>query len=398
MENSILNKIWPISKAIQGIIIFLVISLVGIMLIGCQQPLTINNELVELEGWKLIWADEFSENTLISTNWTYDIGGGGWGNHELQTYTNNIENIRIENGVLIIEAIKNETGPRKYTSARIKTQSLQAFTYGRIEASIQIPKGQGIWSAFWMLGEDFPTSGWPNSGEIDILENIGRENTIYGTIHGPGYSGGNGVGSPYYPKEILSDGFHTYAIEWSINEISWYLDDVKYNTIRSTGVPGNWVYDHPFFIILNVAVGGEWPGPPGNSTVFPQQMLVDYVRVYKSSNSETSQLDIDGQMHVDSVNLEILELEDGVRQGQIFVTILDEFGNSVEGARVKGGWLGIVRKGDSDMLTGENGVAGPFYSFKTTSNGEISFCVTAVVGGGHSYDKGENVRTCAFSD
>ena len=118
-------------------------------------------------------------------------------------------------------------------------------------------------------------------------------------------------------------------------------------------------------------MGGEWPGPPGNSTVFPQQMLVDYVRVYKSSNSETSQLDIDGQMHVDSVNLEILELEDGVRQGQIFVTILDEFGNSVEGARVKGGWLGIVRKGDSDMLTGENGVAGPFYSFKTTSN---DFC------------------------
>ena len=354
-------------------------------------------EMEAINGYTLIWQDEFEGDQLNPDNWTYDLGGGGWGNHELQTYTSDPENVRVEDGHLIIEAIKPESGTRKYTSGRIKTQGQQAFAYGRIEARIKLPEGQGIWSAFWMLGEDFPNNGWPQSGEIDILENIGRDNTIHGTVHGPGYSGGAGVGGSYASSELDTSDFHVYAIEWEPNEIRWYVDDINYFLLRPTDVPGQWVYDHPFFIIMNIAVGGDWPGPPNDSTEFPQQMVVDYVRVYQSPNGESASTNAGGEMHVDSVELEIKEL-DGERQGEIFVRIVNQAGQPVEGARVSGGWLGVVRKGDTNMLTDENGTAGPFLSDPTTSNGEISFCVTSVVGGGHSYEKSQNSQTCAFSE
>jgi beta-glucanase (GH16 family) len=238
----------------------------------------------EIDGWNLIWQDEFNGDTLDLQNWAFDLGANGWGNGELEEYTNSTDNVRVENGNLVIEARKDEAGQYGYTSARIKTQDLQDWQYGRIEGRLKLPQGQGIWPAFWMLGNDInKTTVWPNSGEIDIMEFIGKEpNTIYNTIHGPGYSGAKGIGSHTdLLQGSLQNDFHVYAIEWEPTEIRWYIDDAQTFKVTKDDVPGEWVFDHPFFIILNVAVGGGWPGYPDASTTFPQQMLVDYLRVYQ---------------------------------------------------------------------------------------------------------------------
>lgn len=236
-------------------------------------------------GWILAWHDEFDGSELNLKNWTFDIGGGGWGNQEWEAYTNRPENVRVENGMLVIEAREEPEliAGRNYSSARIKTQGLHAWQYGRIEARIKLPYGQGIWPAFWMLGDDINKKGWPAAGEIDILEFIGKEpDHIYATVHAPGYSGGDGVGSSLVVSaESLRDDFHVYAIEWAENEIRWYFDDQQHFKLTSQDVPDQWIFDHPFFIILNLAVGGRWPGYPNKTTVFPQFLSVDYVRVYQ---------------------------------------------------------------------------------------------------------------------
>lgn len=238
-------------------------------------------------GWDLVWQDEFNGPELDRNNWTPEIGGTGWGNNELQFYTDRPENVRIEDGQLVIEARDEFFIPRNYTSARLKTEGLHAFQYGRIEARIQIPRGQGIWPAFWMLGN---TAGnWPHIGEIDIMENIGSEpNIVHGTVHGPNYSGGEGVGaSAIDPGAAYADDFRIYAVEWEAEQIRWYVDDRNYFTLEPDGVPGDWVFDdHPFYLLLNVAVGGRWPGSPDETTQFPQQMRVDYVRVYRPAAAE----------------------------------------------------------------------------------------------------------------
>jgi beta-glucanase (GH16 family) len=246
-------------------------------------PVTPTPEWVRA-GWELVWQDEFEGEGLNRDNWTFDLGGSGWGNNEWQWYTDRPENVRLEYGVLIIEAHEEEFLRGDYTSGRIKTERLQSWTFGRFEARIQIPTGQGIWPAFWMLGTEGGT--WPSIGEIDVMENVGHEpNTVYGTVHGPGYSGGNGVGSPYFQGGApFSDDFHVYAVEWEPERISWYVDDELTFVVTAEDVPGEWVYDHPFFIIMNVAVGGNWPGYPDETTTFPQQMKVDYVRVYQGPN------------------------------------------------------------------------------------------------------------------
>jgi beta-glucanase (GH16 family) len=236
-------------------------------------------------GWDLAWHDEFEGSTLDEANWTFDIGGHGWGNGELQVYTKRPENVRLENGHLVIEARKEDFLDREYTSARMKTQGLQTWQYGRIEARMKIPRGQGIWPAFWMLGNNIQTTPWPACGEIDVMENIGKEPaTIHGTVHGPGYSGSHGVGGPdTLSSGAFADDYHVYAIEWDADQIKWFVDDTAYFTVTAKDLPGEWVYDHPFFIILNVAVGGGWPGYPDDTTSFPQFMYVDYVRVYHRS-------------------------------------------------------------------------------------------------------------------
>ncbi len=246
------------------------------------------------DQWKLVWSDEFNApngSAPDPAKWTYDLGGKGWGNHELETYTDRTQNVSIQNGRLVIQALKeNFTGKdgvaREYTSGRIKTQGLFSQTYGRIEARIKIPYGQGLWPAFWMLGDDSEKAGWPQGGEIDIMENIGREpSTVHGTIHGPGYSGGKGISAPYsLPNGArFADGFHLFAVEWQPAQIQFFVDGNLYATVTPANLPAGtrWVYDHPFFIILNVAVGGSWPGNPDATTTFPQTMQVDYVRVFK---------------------------------------------------------------------------------------------------------------------
>jgi beta-glucanase (GH16 family) len=236
--------------------------------------------------WTLDWSDEFNGTALDHSKWVEETGGDGWGNNELQYYTNRPENLRVAGGNLIIEARKEEFALRPYTSARIKTAGLQERTYGRYEARIKLPAGQGIWPAFWMLGNDLGKAGWPRCGEIDIMENIGKEpDLIHGTLHGPGYSAANGFGKASgLASGSYADDFHLFALEWERGEVRWYRDGILYHTARPQLVAGDWVFDHPFFLILNLAVGGDWPGNPDASTVLPQQMLVDYVRVYRRAN------------------------------------------------------------------------------------------------------------------
>ena len=244
--------------------------------------------------WVQAWSDEFDGAAgmqVNGANWTAEIGGNGWGNNELEYYTDRPENAALDgNGNLAIVAREENPadyqchyGTCRYTSARLITKGQQAFTYGRVEARIKIPRGQGVWPAFWMLGTDIDQVGWPNSGEIDIMENIGKEpQIVHGTIHGPGYSAGNGITAAFTGAEDFADDFHVYAIDWDPQTIRWYVDGNLYSTVSVNDLHGRkWVYDHDFFILLNVAVGGQWPGMPDSSSQFPQTMLVDYVRVYK---------------------------------------------------------------------------------------------------------------------
>jgi beta-glucanase (GH16 family) len=234
------------------------------------------------KSWVLVWQDNFDQKEIDRTLWRFDTGYTGESNQERQIYTNRRENVRIEWNCLVIEARKEEYESFQYTSARLTTAGMHSWTYGRIEARIQIPRGQGIWPAFWMLGDDRFTEGWPHCGEIDIMESIGSNlNTVRGTLHGPGYCRDDSIGMDYSNPQInFADDFHVYSIEWEPNLIRFYVDQHHYNTLTPHDLPSKWVFDHPFHILLNVAVGGIWPGYPDETTVFPQLMKVDYVRVY----------------------------------------------------------------------------------------------------------------------
>ena len=258
------------------------------------------------EKWTLIWEDDFegaAGDPLDREKWICEAGGQGWGNNEWQFYTSRPENVSLSgDSLLVITALEAEEdfrgrcwyGGCKYTSARCITQDRFTFTYGRVEARIQVPFGQGIWPAFWMLGADIPEIGWPNSGEIDIMEYIGKEpKTVYGTVHGPGYSGADGVSGNIVLEEDISDDFHEFAIEWEPEEIRWYLDGVHFHTVTPADLDGNnWVFDHDFFLLLNLAVGGNWPGYPDDTTTFPQQLKVDYVRVYQLTEDVAAQAEM----------------------------------------------------------------------------------------------------------
>lgn len=263
-------------------------SLMVLITVGCAT----NNESEETRFEEIVWQDEFEVNgSLDSDLWGFDIGTGqeifgqpGWGNNELQYYTDRQENITVEDGMLKITARKESFEGSRYTSAKILTRGKFEKTYGRYEARIKLPFGQGIWPAFWLLGDDSNGSViWPQIGEIDIMEYRGQEPlVIHGSVHGPGYSAGNAVTDRY----VLSNGrfdteFHLFAIEWSRNSIKYYVDDILYNEITPDDVDGEWVFnDNTFYIIMNVAVGGSFVGPPNDNTPFPQTMMVDYVRVY----------------------------------------------------------------------------------------------------------------------
>jgi beta-glucanase (GH16 family) len=248
--------------------------------------------------WNLAWSDEFdgpSGSKPDGAKWVHDTGGGGWGNNELQTYTDRRENAALRDGVLVITAVREPfTGTdgvrRDYTSARLKTLGTFSQAYGKFESRIRIPRGQGIWPAFWMLGEDIATAGWPACGEIDIMENIGREpNLVHGTIHGPGHSGAQAIGGATGAPGggAFSEDFHVFTLEWEPRVIRWYVDGALYQTRTPADLPAGarWVYDKPMFLLLNLAVGGNWPGNPDPTTEFPQQLQVDWVRVYKRAGA-----------------------------------------------------------------------------------------------------------------
>jgi beta-glucanase (GH16 family) len=245
------------------------------------------------QTYTLRWADEFdgaAGNAPDQTKWNYDIGGNGWGNNELETYTRRPENVFLDgDGHLVIKVIKetlkgSDGIKRDYTSARLLTRDKFTQRYGRIEARLRVPFGQGIWPAFWMLGANSNTVGWPTCGEIDIMEQIGREPSInHGSLHGPGYSGGSPLTGIFTlpDGQKFTDDFHLFAIEWEPTAIRFYVDGNLYQTKTAADVAGKqWVFDHPFFIILNVAVGGSFPGSPDQTTAFPQTLTVDYVRAY----------------------------------------------------------------------------------------------------------------------
>ena len=242
----------------------------------------------------LVWSDEFTGpagTKVDASRWVSETGGHGWGNHELQHYTDRTLNASLHgSGNLVISArrerFEGEKTTREFTSARLKTQGLFEQAYGRFEARIQVPRGQGIWPAFWMLGGDIKSVGWPRCGEIDVMENIGKEpGVVHGTLHGPGFSGAASLGGAFTlpGKAAFADDFHVFAVDWEPERVRFFVDGNHYHTrTRAELEPEQrWVFDHPFFILLNVAVGGDWPGNPDATTVFPQSMKIDYVRVYK---------------------------------------------------------------------------------------------------------------------
>lgn len=265
---------------------FLYSTVLGVtmMFLGCE-----TDDTQTVANFTNLVLDENFDNDGAPNDqvWGFDIGTGenGWGNQELQYYTDRPENVTIQNGVLLITAQEESFEGSQYTSARLLTKDLFEQRYGRFEARIRLPFGQGIWPAFWMLGADIDENPWPGAGEIDIMEYRGQDPTILiGSVHGPGYSGGDAISKEYILENDRFDtGFHIFGIEWGPEYVNFYVDDVLYNQITPEDVTGPWVFDKPFFILMNLAVGGAFVGSPNEETVFPQTMLVDYVRVYKNN-------------------------------------------------------------------------------------------------------------------
>lgn len=281
------------------------LSVIGLWIV-CGAGVAVAQSLASITNspkWKLTWSDEFNGangSAPDGSKWVFETGGGGFGNNEMESYTNRPANVQQKGGDLVITARKESfTGAdgivRPYTSGRIRTKGLFSQAYGRFEASIKLPLGKGIWPAFWMLGDDSSSVGWPKCGEIDIMENIGEPSTMYSTLHGPGYSGAHGISAKFAlpAGEAVNTGFHLYAVEWAPGDIKFFFDDklIAERTPADLPAGAKWVYDHPFFILLNVAVGGNWPGNPDETTAFPQRMLVNYVRVYSRATGSDGKRD-----------------------------------------------------------------------------------------------------------
>jgi beta-glucanase (GH16 family) len=279
MKFKTMNKLNILSlKKLMNISFSLLITLA---LYSCEDD---SQTVVSFE--QLVVQDEFdSDGALNGDIWNFDIGTGinGWGNNELQYYTNRPENIQVQNGFLIVTAREESYRGSNYTSAKILTKGKIEQTYGRFEARMKLPWGQGMWPAFWMLGADIDVNPWPGAGEIDIMEYRGQDPTIVlGSVHGPGYSGGEAVTKSYtLQNDRFDTGFHVFGIEWGPDFVNYYVDDVLYNQITPADVPGGWVFNKPFYLIINLAVGGTFVGSPNSETVFPQTMIIDYVRIYK---------------------------------------------------------------------------------------------------------------------
>ncbi len=247
----------------------------------------------EIEGWNIVWQDEFNNDSLDLTKWSREIGGHGWGNNELQFYTDSDSNSYVENGNLILKAqvvpqgIGSSKGLRYYSSARLRTYGKGDWKYGRIEVKAKVASGQGIWPAIWMLPTDWLFGGWPSSGEIDIMEHVGYDlGVVHGSVHTEAYNHKiNTQRSSARKIANVDTEFHVYSIIWDKDKISFFIDDVQYFLFENDkqGNYKTWPFDQRFHLLINIAVGGDWPGNPDNSTNFPRKMLVDYVRVYEKS-------------------------------------------------------------------------------------------------------------------
>ena len=253
-------------------------SYLGTDTTGYTTPLT-------YPGYNLVWNDEFSSATVDATNWNYETGGGGWGNNELENYTNSTNNAYTSNGCLVIEARKENLGTSNYTSARLTTLNKKQFTYGRIDIRAKLPVASGMWPALWMLGSNIATNPWPACGETDIMELVGTNpNRVTGSVH---WALANGTSGTINKNFFLTTGdfslkFHVYSLVWKQNIIQMYVDDQLYMTAKNTDITsGTWPFNNPSFLIFNLAVGGDWPGSPNTSTIFPQRLLVDYVRWFQ---------------------------------------------------------------------------------------------------------------------
>ncbi|MDR3596398.1 family 16 glycosylhydrolase [Clostridium sp.] len=273
-------KISKLTSIITSIILLCNTTLLSLL----ANATTIQNS----DKWDLTWSDEFDGNEINTSNWTYDIAAHGLGNNELEYYTNSPENSRVENGNLVIEARKESYGGCDYTSARLKTQGLQNFLYGKIEARIKLPEDQGLWPAFWILGSNMAAIDWPDCGELDIMEHINYDEYIWGTLH---WRTADGMQSEGSKLKIDVTQYHNYSIEWSPESIKWFVDDTQYFEYNiKNGNNGTTPFQKPFFIVLNLAVGGNWPKSPDSSTKFPAKMYVDYVRVYNKHSDDSSNI------------------------------------------------------------------------------------------------------------
>jgi beta-glucanase (GH16 family) len=237
----------------------------------------------QAQSWQLVWSDEF--NGSIGPDWVFETGGGGWGNNELEYYRR--ENATVENGNLVITAKREDFGGYHYTSARMKTQGTKSWTYGRMEARIKLPVKQGTWPGWWMLGSNISSVGWPASGELDIMEQINTGNTVYGTAH---WQAANGSQADYGNSLVTTPSdYHVYAIEWDADYIKWFVDGTQYHIMQITGGTGNTqAFAKDFFLLLNMAVGGNWPGFTIDDGSLPAKMYVDYVRVYQKGAAPVS--------------------------------------------------------------------------------------------------------------
>ncbi len=333
------------------------------------------------------WVETFKQDfsgpagTAPDPNiWGRDLGGEGFGNNELESYTDGAKNSFLDGkGNLIIEARKEPTKgadgiARDYSSARLQTSKHFTQRYGKFEARMKLPKGKGVWPAFWLLGDNSGKKGWPGCGEIDILEMVGRlPNVAHGTLHGPGYSGDKGIGNRYtLPAGQSFDDFHTFSVEWDPKSIRWYCDGHKYHELTPKTIgPHDWVYDHPFFIILNFAVGGGFPGNPDETTSWPQRMTVDYVKVYKDANLKYNDADIT-KANADRLanRAEFKGAKTISIPGTFSTADFKEGGEGVAYHDLDSENIGGFYRPNEGVDIGESGVASPKYNVGWTKTGE----------------------------
>ena len=273
--------------------LLIVLGLIGI--VGCDAEKEDQSNSEALEEWQLVWADDFegdSLQTLDTSKWVYDIGRGdnGWGNGELQYYTDRIRNAHMDgSGHLLIRAYREGYEGAEYTSARVKTKDKMEQRYGKFEARIKAPTGMGIWPAYWLLGSNIDKVGWPQCGEIDVMEVIGEApNEIHGSLHGPGHSAGEAITETFtLDSGHFDDKFHVFSVEWNADSIVFFVDQTPYQTVKREGIKGEWVYNTPFFMLMNLAIGGTYVGYPEPDEVFPKELVIDYVRVYTRNQKQS---------------------------------------------------------------------------------------------------------------